>query len=224
MTSVMSRVIETQDYQIIGPTLEPLDLEEVKKQRRFTSTSIDTLFDMWMGASRQDFESETGVQLLTATREYALDATPCADRIEIPRPPLRSIVSITYDDDSGVEQTFDSANYVVLPRQSDPQEFDTFPTPGYVALVSGASWPTVTCRRQALRIRYICGFGDAPGAVPELIQYALFMFVGTAHKYAESLQELRGSNLSIPGVDNVMMRAKWNARRVLAPRTYSWPV
>lgn len=217
----MFGVIATQDYQITGPRIEPLDLEEVKKQRKFASTSLDTLFDMWIGASRQDFESDTGLQLLTSTREYALDAFPCDDLIELPRPPLRGIVGVFYDL-GGVEQTLSSDIYKILPKDAATLDYGTYPMPGYIALVSGASWPTPDTTRQAVRVRYICGFGDAPGAVPENIQYALMMYVGTAHKYGESLQELRGSNLSIPGVDDVMMRAKWNAKRVLEPRYSAW--
>jgi len=220
----MFGVIDTQDRQVTGPTIEPIDLEEVKKMRRFSSTSLDTLFDMWIGAARQDFETQTGLQLLTATREYALDAVPYGDRIELPRPPLRSIVSIVSDDGNGAEQTLDESNYYMLPRRSESDEFETFPTPGYVALVSGASWPTVATQRQSLRIRYTCGFGDAPGAVPELIAYALHLFVGSAHKFNEHMQDGKSIQELPYGVQHIMMTAKWNARRVLVPRYADWAV
>ncbi len=214
----MFGVIDTQDYQITGPRLEPIDLEEVKKQRRFSSTSLDTLFDMWIGAARQDFETQTGLSLLTTIREFALDAVPCDNRIELPRPPLQGIVSIGWTDGDGVEQTMDSGGYYMLPRRSEGDEFETFPTPGDVALVSGASWPSVASRRQALRIRYTCGFGDAPGSVPELIVYALNLFVGSAHKFSEQMQDGKSIQQLPYGAESVMMRAKWNARRILVPK------
>lgn len=219
----MTGVIDTQDYQITGPTIEPLDLEEVKKQRRFASTTLDTLFDMWIGSSRQDFETHTGVQLLTATREYAMDAFPCGDRIELSRPPLRGVVGVFYDVD-GEEQTFGADNYVVLPKDCETLEYETFPTPGYIALVSGASWPTPDTTRQSVRIRYTCGFGAAPGFVPELIVYALHLFVGAAHKYGEQIQEGKSQTLQeLPyGAKEVMRKAQWNARRVLVPRSSTW--
>lgn len=210
--------IQTRDYLITGPTIEPLDLEEVKKQRRFSATSLDTLFDLWIGAARQDFEQMTGIQLLTATREYALDAFPGACAIQIPRPPLQAIVSITYGDAGGSpEQTVDAASYVVTPPLTDPPSADVYPSRSRVALVAGASWPTVTGQPGLVRIRYRCGFGDAPGAVPELIVYALQLFVGSAHKYSEDLLEQTLERLPL-GAQQVMRNAMWAAAQTLIPR------
>ncbi len=47
------RTLPTMDTVIEGPTCEPLDLEEVKKQRRMSTsvTSLDPLFDLWIAAA-----------------------------------------------------------------------------------------------------------------------------------------------------------------------------
>lgn len=212
---VANHPIDYSDVLITGPTLEPLDIEEVKKQRRFASTSIDTLFDMWIGAGREDFEEMTGLALLTQTREFALDGIPWQTEIQLNRGPVQSIVSIKYDDADNVEQTWDAANYTLLPKRTGATSVETYPSLGSVALVPSKSWPATGCGPKSLRIRYICGYGDAPGAVPNVIQYVLQMYVGTAHKYGESLQELRGSNLTIPGVEQVMRNAR--TRRTIVP-------
>ncbi len=205
----MRSLIDFTDVQIEGPRLEPLDLDEVKKQRRFSSTSLDTLFDIWTSAGRQDFETMTNLQLLTATREMALDGVPADREIQLSRAPVQSIVSITYDDGDQVEQTFSAANYTLVPKRSGAVGFETFPALASVALVGDASWPTTGTGSKSLRIRYICGYGDAPGAVPELIVYYLHMFVGTAHKYGEGVQQdARGSLLEIPGVKQVLRSAR----------------
>ncbi len=209
----MRSLIDFTDVQIEGPTIEPLDLDEVKKQRRFSSTSLDTLFDIWTSAARQDFEEMTGLQLLTATREMALDGVPDGRAIQLGRAPVQAIVSVTYDDADGVEQTFDAANYTLLPKRTGAVGFETFPGLSSVVLNASASWPmlassTTGTTGQSLRIRYLCGFGDAPGAVPELIVYALHQFVGTAHKYGESLQDPKGTLQEIPGVKQVLRNAR----------------
>lgn len=212
---VPNHAIDFSDVLITAPTIEPLDLEEIKKQRRFSSTSIDTLFDIWGSAGRQDFEEMTGLALLTQTREFALDGAPCQREIQLSRTPVQSIESIVYDDADNVEQTFDAANYTLLPKRDGATGFEPYPALSTVALVPNASWPVTGCGRKSIRIRYIAGFGSAPGAVPEIIQYALYMFVGTAHRYGESLQEMRGSNLTVPGVDQVMRNAR--TRRTIVP-------
>lgn len=212
---VANHPIDYSDVLITGPAIEPLDLEEIKKQRRFASTSLDTLFDMWNGAARQDFEEMTGLALLTQTREFALDGVPWQAQIQLSRAPVQSIVSIVYDDADNVEQTWDASNYTLLPKRDGATSFETYPALGSVALVPFSTWPSVGCGSKSLRIRYVCGYGQAPGAVPEIIQYCLFMYVGTAHKYGESVQEIRGVNLSIPGVDQVLRNAR--TRRTIVP-------
>ncbi len=219
----MRGVIDTADYLIAGPTLEPIDLEEVKKQRRFSATSLDTLFDMWMSASRQDFETMTGLALLTQTREFALDAFPCQDlpdqdQIELPSPPVQAIVSLVYDA-GGEEQTLDAASYRLTPAVSDPPLFKTYPNRAKVALVAGASWPVAAIQRKAVRIRYTCGFGDAPGAVPEIIVYALNLFVGHAHKFSEEVQEGKVLQRLPYGAAQILFNAKWHAAQTLIPRS-----
>ncbi len=213
----MRSLIDFTDVQILGPSLEPLDLEEVKKARRFSSTSMDTLFDIWTSAARQEFETMTNLQLLTATREMALDGAPSDDEIELQVAPVQSIVSITYDDGNNDEQTFDAANYTLVPKRSGAVGFERFPDLARVTLVQNASWPTTGPGKKSLRIRYVCGFGDAPGDVPELIIYNLHMFVGTAHKYTEGLQDPKGTLATIPGVASVVRNAK-TVRRLYPSR------
>lgn len=214
----MRGLIDYTDVQITGPTIEPLDLDEVKKQRRFASTSLDTLFDMWIGAGRQDFERMTNLQLLTATREFALDCAPCDSEIQLSHAPVQSIVSIKYDDADNVEQTWSSSNYKLLPKRSGAVGFEDYPSLSSVALVGSASWPSSTGLK-SLRIRYVCGYGDSPGAVPEVIVYALHMFVGTAHKYGEEIQDQKLLLLKVPGVEQVIRNARLG--RTVLPERYA---
>ncbi len=212
------REIDVFDTMVTGPSIEPLDLEEVKKPRRFSSTSLDTLFDMWISASRQDFEMLTGLALLTQEREQSLDCFPYCNELELVRTPVQSVLSIKYDDGSGTEQTFDPANYYLTPamHQAEP-----YPFRARIALVSGGMWPIAALQPKAVRIRYVCGFGDAPGDVPELIAFALSLFVGVAHRYSEDLQEFRGSLLRLPmGAQQIIRLAQMNTLSTLAPRRW----
>lgn len=209
----MFGLIDIDDSLIVGPALEPLDLEEVKKQRRFSPTTLDTLFDLWISAARQQFEEQTGRQLITATWERWLSAFPSTTEIELPHPPLQSVVSVTYDDANGTAQTFDAASYRVI-APAGP-----YGRRGRIALVSGASWPSSSGLAASVRIRYTAGYGGAPGAVPELAKYALLMLVGHFHKYGEQVQEAKNNVLQeLPlGAAQVMRAFQYSALPQLAP-------
>jgi len=212
----MSCEIVTTDTLITGPTVYPLDLEEVKKARRFSSTTLDTLFDLWISAATQYYESETGWQLIDATYEYTLDAFPEQSEIELPHLPLLEIVSVKYDV-GGVETTFDSSNYRMTPAEGVPTKR------GRVSLLSGCSWPTADTQPAAVRVRYRAGFGSTPGSVPDLVKYALHTLVGHFHKYGEAVQDATTSLNEIPlGAKQVMLTARLQAMSTLKPTRSSW--
>lgn len=213
-TGLTTREIATMHSLITAPTVEPIDLEEVKKQRRFSSNSLDTLFDLWIAAARNHYEEQTGCQLLEATWEYWLEAAPSHAEIEIPHPPLIAVTQIASDDENGDEVVFDSDNYEVIAPAGDPARR------GRVVLVSGASWPTITtCKPNALRIRYRAGYGSAPGAVPELVKYALMSLVGHFHTFGEEVQAATLSALPM-GSQMVMDARRYAALPTLLPRQW----
>lgn len=207
-------VIETADSLITAPSLEPLDLDEVKKQRRFTATGLDTLFDLWISAAREHFESETGVQLMTATWEYWLDQFPGQPLIELPHPPLQSVLQVVYDDVDGVEQVLDPTVYRVIAPQGD------LCRRGVVALRPGLTWPVTAGQSKAVRVQYLAGYGSAPGMVPEIIRHALLMLVGHFHRFGEEVQEARGNLLQqLPlGAQPIITARKHAAIQTLPPK------
>lgn len=202
------------------PAIEPLDLEEVKKARRFSPTSLDTLFDLWIGAARQEYEEMTGRQLITATWAYILDAFPDDGVIELPRPPLQSVTSVSYDDGAG-PVVFASSNYRVVTPSG------VHPTRGRIALLNSATWPTLTYVGQpgAVTIQFQAGYGNTPGDVPSLVKYALLMLVGHFHKYGEEIQEAKSqlSMAQLPvGAGSVMRAARHAASQTVRPVRTAW--
>ena len=209
--------IPYEDRLIEGPELEPIDLDELKKQRRVSSTSLDTLFDLWASASRQKFEEETSLQLITAQRVFLLDEAPCESRIMFSRGPVQSIVRVDYVDSSGVVQELDSANYQMIPAVAT---VDTYPTPGGIQLINSATWPIVDTRAQAIRIYYMAGYGSVFGSVPEIIKYALMQYVGAFHRFGEEVTEKELYQLP-EGARQVISECKGRMRRTVFPRRSS---
>jgi uncharacterized phiE125 gp8 family phage protein len=174
--------IDFDSTKISEPAVEPLDVEFVKLQRKAgSSTAQDLLYDLWIAAARNHFESMTGWQCIDCVWEDRFDAFPVQNQIQLSRPPLREVDSVTYLDADGVEQTFDSDSYRVITSTQGL---------GSIALVSSSgSWPTITESPKGVKVRYTAGFGAAPGAVPELVRYALLMLIGHFDKFREEMHE-----------------------------------
>lgn len=187
------RLIATAKHLIAGPTIECIDLDEVRRAVRISATSEDTLVDTWISASREEFEEMVCRQLNTATWEYWLAETPAQATLELPRPPLQAVDSIVYDDENGDEQIFDAANYTVSAQRWSKCH------PGTVTLINGASWPTVTCKPNAIRIRYQAGYGSARGDVPAVLRATLYTFVCDWFRYRSATHETApGQSLQQP--------------------------
>lgn len=198
---------------IEGPQVEPVDLDEFKRHIRFTPTSEDTLIDTYIAMARQYFEMETGRQLIAATWELRLEGFPVGDVIELPRPPLLEIVSISYpsSDGSPDSETVDTDSYTV-----------TAPTGPYARrarVKPVSSWPSVTNGLDAVKIRFRAGYGEQPGDVPALVRGALMFLAGHFHQHRSQVLDQRNGNLiSLPlGAEAIMRQFKYTALSSLAP-------
>ena len=168
---------------IIQPTVEPVTLDEAKIQCRTDGTELDTLLNgVIIPAARRSAEHETGRALCTQTRELVLDAFP-AD-FELYGSPIQSVVSVKYLDEAGNEQTLDPQDYI-LDKDSEP---------GYVTLAYGKSWPATYAVPNAVRVRYICGYGDET-AVPENIKAWMLLAIGTMAAQAETMTTKQATSL-----------------------------
>lgn len=152
--------------QSTAPTVEPVSLEEARKQVALplNYTAHDSELVHLITAARQRAEAITGRQLCTATWDLYLEQFPADNIIRLPKPPLSSVTSITYVDLDGSPQTWSSANYVV----------STSREPGVVRLAYGISLPSVRYQPDAIRVRYVAGYGGA-SAVPSALKAALLL-------------------------------------------------
>lgn len=133
-----------------APAVEPLSLEEVKAHLNIEAdfTDDDSLLNGYIAAARQLGENLTRRQFVPATYELVIDEFPADGAIELPRPPLQAVDSITYLDTDGVEQTLGTDYYRV----------DTDSEPGRVLLAYDKSWPSTQSVPNAVRVRYQTGY------------------------------------------------------------------
>lgn len=145
-----------------APTVEPLGLTEAKAHLRVDNDDENALIESLIETAREQVENDTRRALMTQTLRLNLDAFPCdTDTIQLPRPPLVSVSSITYVDSAGTTQTWASSNYIV----------DAASEPGRVVLAYNASWPTARAQANAIAINYVAGWTAAtlPAAAKRLV-------------------------------------------------------
>lgn len=169
---------------ITAPAEEPVTIAEARAQCRYDDTSNDTILTLLIQNAREQAEHRLGRALITQTWELALDAFPDSE-IELPKPPVQSIASVKYLDASGVEQTVGGSNY----------SLDTYGLRHWAIPVYGYSWPVTYDAANAVKVRFVTGYGLA-AAVPAGIKAWMLLAIATLDKNREAV--LSGSTSELP--------------------------
>lgn len=175
---------------VTGPVIEPVSVQELRTHCRIDSATEDGLLASYLFSARAFLEEETGRALMSQTWDYTIDDEWPVDVygktvIELPRAPLRSVVSVSYVDDSGVTQTMLPAQYVV----------DVSSRVGRISPADGVTWPTVQARNAVITVRFVCGYGDNPGSHPDLYVARQAIMLIAAHMY-ENREAVSGASIS----------------------------
>ena len=178
-----------------SPAKEPVSLAEAKLHLKIeaTDTAEDDPIKRLITAARRRAEVSTGRALVTQTWTLALDGFP-GGVIEVPRPPLSSVASITYIDPEGATQTLAADRYRV----------DAQREPGRLTPAWDESWPATRPVSNAVEVQFLAGYGD-PGKVPEDIRQALLLIVGRYYAHREDVQA-GGTPVKMPlGAEHLLL-------------------
>lgn len=161
---------------ITAPAAEPVTRAEVKLQAKVDSdiTADDDLFDVLISAARVEAEHLTGRALISQTWERVVDAFPALE-LELGMPPVASISAVYYYDTTGTEVTLSSSAYVL----------DASMPPGWVLPAYGYTWPTTYDTANAVRVRFVSGYGAAGTSVPAPIKTWIKMRAAELYKHRE---------------------------------------
>lgn len=143
-----------------------------------TNTTGDPLLNVLIASARQHAETLLKRYLITQTIDLYLD---CFEEWEIKLPPLQSVSAITYVDNDGVTQTLSAANYLV----------DAASTPARITPAYGEVWPTTRYQNNAVKIRFIAGYGAA-SAVPQCVKNWMLMRIKTLYEARDSVTTANG--------------------------------
>lgn len=152
---------------ITPPAVEPITLEEAKKNLRIDSNDDDLLITSLIKQAREWCEDYQNRKYITQTLEYVLDSFPRGNAIVFYNSsPLQEVESIKYYDASRQEYLFDEINYIA--------DLDGFVN--RVVLDSGRHWPIGELQSvNAVRARVVAGYGDTADKVPETIKWAMIL-------------------------------------------------
>jgi len=165
----MSRTMPRYSIEVsTEPLVEPVTLEELRVDLGMHHTDHDALLSNLIVAARQWCERFTRRAFIYQELALRMDAFP--DTIVLPRPPLRSIVSIAYEDGGSPTATVDESTY----------EQDPYSEPAELRPVEGATWPVPAIQTNAVTVTYWAGYApdsasptDYRANVPEAIRQAI---------------------------------------------------
>lgn len=148
----------------IPPSSLAVSLDAVKEHLRRTGHTADDehLRDVVIPAATARVQSDTGQQLITATKRLTRDRFP-RGRVPLflPHPPLQTVEAVNYVDTSGDGQVFAAENYTVCV------------THGSITPLVDKAWPDEYDRPGAVWIDFVCGHGDSAADVPDEIRHLL---------------------------------------------------
>lgn len=190
---------------ITGPSEEPVSLTMAKGFLRIdvSDTTEDQILNVIIKAARRLGELHCKRAFITTTLEQTLDGFPfnrhCLSRnyqslerlpqsnaiIQLEKPPLVSVTSITYVDSNGDVSVLDDNQYHVSPG-----------SPGRIEPAYGLSWPQARCQMDSVKIRYVAGFGNA-SAVPEDAVACLCMVISHLYNHREIVSDINYTEVPV---------------------------
>ncbi len=172
--------------RIVAPTDEPFTLDQVKEHLRYPHDDQDNYMHVLIAAARAKAEAYLKRSLMPQTWRWTLDEFP-ATWFDVPRPPLRSAVTLTYlDGDSAAITLYDS---IGSPQVGITDYIlDTQSQPGRILLPYGGMWPTPLAQANSVVMTYEAGYDDAE-SIPEDIRLGMLMLISHWFEHRESVTE-----------------------------------
>ena len=157
---------------------EPISIDDVKDQLRIDTAEKDDYIADMIFAARDYAEGYTGRALASQTLELVLNAFPAGTSIFLPRPPLQSVVSVSYKTIDGIDKILaEDTDFIV----------DGDLSPGRIALAPQKSWPSETLFPVSpIRIRFVAGYNCTDSLIPYTLKAGLLLHVGLFYKYRDA--------------------------------------
>lgn len=177
---------------VTAPDVTPVNVDDVTRHTEAPADGYNTdILEAFIAAATAHVDGPTGVlgrALVQQVWDYKIDCFPChGASILMPLPPLQSVTSIGYVDGDGATQTWGSGNYQVVGAGAEAR--------AEIVEAYGAVWPVTRRRREAVTIRFTCGYPAADEelpehipTVPDPIRHAIIMMVADMYRFRETVE------------------------------------
>lgn len=181
---------------ITAPVNAVVSTADMKTYLRVDTSDDDALIDDFIDAATQQARNYLNRSLITETLELTMDGfTENNDSderlarlgagvhnvsypyiighnnsVDLPFAPIQSVTSVKTFDRDNTESTFSAANY-----ELDEQG-------GRLYLNEGETWPDNLRAREAVKIRYVSGYGDDATDIPSPIVQSIKMMVAQMYE------------------------------------------
>jgi uncharacterized phiE125 gp8 family phage protein len=155
---------------ITEPTIEPVTLAEAKSVLRVSHDDDDMMIAGYIKSAREWAENYADIYIMTQVVEWRFDRWP-GSVFNLDLFPLQSVDSIKYDDTSSpiTEQTL----------TANTDYWSVITKCGRIEAIN--SWPSLTDRPDAVKIRCTVGYADT-GASPSVLRDGVPETIKTAIK------------------------------------------
>lgn len=161
---------------ITPPTAYPVTLDEVKNHLRVDGVQEDSLLLGLIAAVTGHLDGANGLLGRAIITQAWLQTEPHFEaEIRLSVLDVQEITSLSYLDESGAWVDLAADAYGLT-------------TDGYLAPAFGGRWPTTARAREAVKIRYVAGYGD-PAAVPPALKSAILLHIGHLYRCREAVGE-----------------------------------
>lgn len=172
------------------PTAEPVSLQEVKQYLRIEDSTDERVIRPFIETARRFCEEHIGRALMQQTITMFVDAYDDTNDplwegtrtgpylnyyknyIQLSKPPVISVTSVSTFDDDDTETTMASSRYYV----------DTVREPARVVLRQGETFPTALRVANAIKVVYVAGYASAY-SVPEPIRMGLMQHIAYLYEH-----------------------------------------
>jgi uncharacterized phiE125 gp8 family phage protein len=180
---------------VTPPQSEPVTIQEAKAQLSIAASddAHDLELSSFIAAAREEWERDTSTALINRTIEHRLPSFENVVKLTV-RPAV-SIESIKYIDNNGDEQTLDAANYYL-----DEDE---------VRFVSSFTKPSLEDRSEAVKIRYIAGYGEDSKFCPEMDRMAIKLSLANRFENRDMMVSNNYSRAAYESLVQKKMRASY---------------
>lgn len=209
---------------IVEPVSAELAVSVASAKLQFKShTDLDDdLLEDWIRAGTQHFFDQTGRPPIIDSFIYSLDRFPVQNLIELPCPPLQSVLAVEYRNAEGDWVAFDNGDSPTTYPWEAVTPAGVYATRGWVQLKPGYTWPIALDVPRAVRVRFTAGYGATDADVPALVKTIIRYCAGDFDRYRTgSFAPTTGSGpVEVPlGVRKLIEGFKYSALQTVVPRS-----